>query len=146
MHGGTVEAKRGGRGKGSEFSVRLPVVLALAAERGGEDGEAVRPGQRRRVLVADDNRDAATSLATMLDLLGNQTQTAFDGLEAVELAPVFRPDLILLDIGMPRLNGYDAARRIREQPWGRRVVLVALTGRGRRRTGGSRTRRGSTTT
>jgi signal transduction histidine kinase len=129
MHGGTVEAKSAGHGKGSAFTVRLPIVLSLAPDPDtGANGPG--PGQQRRILVVDDNQDAALSLATLLELMGNQTQTAFDGSQALELAPVFRPDLILLDIGMPRLNGYDTARRIREQPWGRCVVLVALTGWG----------------
>ena len=80
--------------------------------------------------MVDDNRDGATSLAEMLTVMGNETQTAFDGLEAVAVAEAFRPDVILMDIGMPKLNGYDACRRIREQPWGRDVVIVAQTGWG----------------
>jgi CheY-like chemotaxis protein len=80
--------------------------------------------------VVDDNEDAADSLAMMLQMMGNEVRTAHDGLEGVELAATFRPDLVLLDIGMPRLNGYDACRRIREQPWGKNVLLVALTGWG----------------
>jgi CheY-like chemotaxis protein len=84
----------------------------------------------RRFLVADDNRDAADSLALLLQLAGGEVHTAYDGQEAVEAAARLRPDVILLDIGMPRLNGYDAARTIREQPWGKGVVLVALTGWG----------------
>jgi CheY-like chemotaxis protein len=78
----------------------------------------------------DDNRDAATSLAIMLRLMGNESQTAHDGLEALEVAALFRPDLILLDIGMPKLNGYDTARQIRQESWGKHVALVALTGWG----------------
>ena len=84
----------------------------------------------RRILVVDDNRDAAESLAILLKLSGNETHTAHDGLEAVETAAQVRPDLILLDIGLPKMNGYEAARRIREQPWGKSMVLVALTGWG----------------
>ena len=83
-----------------------------------------------RILVVDDNRDAAESLAMMLSLMGNESKTAYDGLEALEVAATFRPDLILLDIGMPKLNGYDTARQIRQQPWGKHAVLVALTGWG----------------
>ena len=85
---------------------------------------------RHRILVVDDNRDAAISLAMILNKMGNETQTAHDGHEAVDVAAAFKPDVILLDIGMPKLNGYDACRRIREQPWGREPFIVALTGWG----------------
>jgi CheY-like chemotaxis protein len=81
-------------------------------------------------LVADDNRDAAESMSMVLRLMGNDVRTVHDGVQAVEEASAFRPDVILLDIGMPRMNGYDAARRIREQGWGKNMVLVALTGWG----------------
>ncbi|MFO0847587.1 MAG: PAS domain-containing protein [Gemmataceae bacterium] len=131
MHGGTVEARSGGPGLGSEFVVRLPVVVPdAAAGRGAEGPAGPVNGVRRRILVVDDNRDSAESLAMMLTLMGNDTRTAHDGLEAVESAPAFGPDVILMDIGMPRLNGFDTARRIRSEPWGRGVVLVALTGWG----------------
>ncbi len=80
--------------------------------------------------MVDDNRDSAASLAMMLQLLGNEVRTAHDGLEAVEVAEQFRPEVVLMDIGMPRLNGYDATRRIREQPWGRDMAIIALTGWG----------------
>ena len=129
MHGGSVEAKSDGHGMGSEFIVRLPVVLSLAQPLNDEE-EPVRSSGRRRVLVVDDNRDAAVSLAMMLKLMGNETKTAHDGLEALDVAAAYRPELILLDIGMPKLNGYDTARHIRQQPWGKGVVLVALTGWG----------------
>ena len=132
MHGGRVEAHSEGYGRGSEFVIRLPVVLSLAQERREEEGggEEARPSARRRILVVDDNGDAAESLAMMLEIMGNEVRTANDGLEGVETAASFRPDVILLDIGMPRLNGYDACRRIREQPWGKNVIIVALTGWG----------------
>ena len=84
----------------------------------------------RRVLVVDDNRDSAESLALLLNVTGNETDTAHDGLEAVAAAERFRPDVVFLDIGLPKLNGFDAASRIREQPWGKNMVLVALTGWG----------------
>lgn len=84
----------------------------------------------RRILVVDDNRDSAFSLAMLLNLTGSETHTAYDGLEAVAEAERFRPDAILLDIGLPKLNGYEAARKIREQPWGTGIVLIALTGWG----------------
>lgn len=131
LHGGTIEARSEGEGRGSAFIVRLPLVLSA--------GQKVEPSvrdlpvgssNRRRILVADDNVDSATSLGQLLELLGNDVSTANDGLQAVEVAEAFRPDVILLDIGMPKLNGYDACRRIREQPWGRNAVMVALTGWG----------------
>ncbi len=130
MHGGSVEAKSDGHGLGSDFVVRLPVVLSYAAQSKNGDEPISGSSTRRRVLVVDDNRDAAMSLAMMLKLMGNDAKTAHDGFEALEVAAVFRPDLILLDIGMPRLNGHETAKRIREQPWDKRVVLVALTGWG----------------
>jgi CheY-like chemotaxis protein len=129
MHGGSVSVRSDGPGAGSEFVVRLPVVLSVVPPQDGVD-DAPRSSARRRVLVVDDNVDAATSLAMMLDLMGCETRTAHDGMEALEVGAGFRPDLILLDIGMPRMNGYDTARRMREEAWGRRVVLVALTGWG----------------
>jgi PAS domain S-box-containing protein len=131
MHGGDIVAESDGHGAGSRFVVRLPVVPTVptdtADDRGG--GRTAKPAGRR-ILVVDDNRDGAGSLAEMLRVMGNDTQTAFDGEEAVALAEAFKPDVILMDIGMPRLNGYEACRRIREQPWGRTVVIVAQTGWG----------------
>ena len=80
--------------------------------------------------MADDNQDSADSLAMMLKIMGNEVRTANDGLQAVDVAAAFRPEVILLDIGMPKLNGYEACRRIREQPWSEKVILIALTGWG----------------
>lgn len=91
-------------------------------------GDSHEPQSKRRVLVVDDNRDSANTLAMMLKLLGNETQTAYDGIEAVSAAEQFHPDLVLMDVGMPRLNGFDATRRIREQPWGKSMTVIALTG------------------
>jgi len=131
LHGGSVEAKSEGPGMGSEFVIRLPVVLSVVHEQRQEDGrQPAGPPGRHRTLVVDDNVDAASSLATLLRLAGHEVRTAHDGLEGVKAAAAFRPDVILLDIGMPRLNGYDACRRIREQPWGKGMVIVALTGWG----------------
>ena len=132
MHGGTVEAASAGQGKGSTFTVSLPVLEGRAEsppEAAVDDGRRVS-GAKRRILVVDDNRDSATSMAMMLRLLGDEVRTAHDGVEAVEVAEAFRPQVVLMDVGMPNLNGYDATRRIREQPWGRSVVVVALTGWG----------------
>ena len=132
MHGGRVEARSDGHDRGSEFVVRLPMVLAVGREvEPPEGGESVGPSTPRRVLVADDNADSAESLGRLLELLGNEVRTASDGVQAVDVAAAFRPDVILLDIGMPKMNGYDACRRIREQPWAEQAVMVALTGWGR---------------
>jgi CheY-like chemotaxis protein len=88
------------------------------------------PTKARHILVVDDNRDSADSLAMLLKLTGHETHTAHDGVAAVEAAATLRPDIVLLDIGLPNLSGYDAARRIRKQPWGKDMVLIALTGWG----------------
>jgi CheY-like chemotaxis protein/two-component sensor histidine kinase len=131
MHGGTVEAQSDGPGKGSEFVVRLSVA-AEVRDRGGRGtpgGEKVAAPAKCRILVVDDNRDSADSLAMLLRIMGNDVHTAHDGLEAVGAAAVFQPDVVLLDIGLPKLNGYEAGRRIREQQ-GKGVVLIALTGWG----------------
>ena len=131
MHGGTVEAHSAGLGHGSEFVVRLPITAG--APRTLSEGLSVNELANttvRRILVVDDNRDAAESLEMLLKLAGHETHIAHDGLEAVQTAAQVRPDLILLDIGLPKINGYEAARRIRNQPWGKSVVLVALTGWG----------------
>jgi CheY-like chemotaxis protein/two-component sensor histidine kinase len=132
MHGGRIEARSDGPGKGSEFIVRLPIpALDTPATLRAPDGDrpAVAPA-RCRVLVADDNHDSASTLSKMLDILGYETHTAHDGPTTLEAAAEFRPDVLLLDIGMPKMNGYDVARRLREQPWGREVVLIAVTGWG----------------
>jgi PAS domain S-box-containing protein len=131
LHGGSVEAFSEGSGKGSEFVVRLP--LAGAAARSGENGadEPAAPLSRpRRILVVDDNRDSADSLALLLGMQGHEVRTRYDGLGAVEEAAVFRPHVALLDIGLPGLNGYEAARRIREGVEGKEILLVAITGWG----------------
>ncbi len=131
MHDGSIVAESGGPGTGSRFVVRLPVVLAVTTDTPDHDGgEKLKPTARRRILVVDDNGDGADSLAEMLRIMGNETQTAHDGLEAVAVAGAFKPDVILMDIGMPRLNGYDACRRIRGEPWGKNIIMVAQTGWG----------------
>jgi signal transduction histidine kinase/ActR/RegA family two-component response regulator len=135
MHGGSVAASSDGPGTGSTFTVRLPVLPSISAE---PESTAAPPhdahppaGSRRRILVVDDSRASARTLATVLELLGNEVNTAHDGIEALEAAEKFLPEVILMDLGMPRLNGYEAARRIREQPWGRGAIIIALTGWGR---------------
>jgi PAS domain S-box-containing protein len=131
MHGGGVEARSEGLGKGSEFIIRLPAV-ATASNDGAQVGVEPHRSKRigRRVVVVDDNHDAAATLSTMLRMMGSEVSTAYDGETGIAAAAEMRPQLILLDIGMPKLNGYDAARRIRGEPWGRLVTLVALTGWG----------------
>jgi PAS domain S-box-containing protein len=130
MHGGSVEARSDGPGTGSEFVVRLPVAAppAPATPHAG-NGAAPPPRGRKRVLVADDNQDAADSLAVLLRLWGHEVHAVHDGQEAVDAAAWFRPEVVILDIGMPRLNGYEAARHIREQARDG-VMLVAVTGWG----------------
>lgn len=122
LHGGTVEAFSAGAGAGSEFAVRLPLVSPEAVTFAGSG--------KRRVLVVDDNRDCASSLAMMLNIMGFETETAADGVEALRVAAVYRPDAIFLDIAMPKLNGYDVCKVIREQAWAKGVVVIALTGWG----------------
>jgi PAS domain S-box-containing protein len=129
LHGGSVEAHSAGPDRGSEFVVRLPLAADLAGVALDCVG-AAPAGSVHRILVVDDNLDAATTLAEMLELMGHETRTAHDGLEALAAAAAFRPDLILLDLGMPKLDGYETSRRIRQEPWGARTVLVALTGWG----------------
>jgi CheY-like chemotaxis protein len=152
MHGGTVSASSGGNGLGSEFLIRLPVMTndsvrgengangrAAAFESDGPSGGDTAPQIRRRILVADDNSDALESLATLLELGGHEVFSAANGALALEAAERNLPEVALLDIGMPKLDGYEVARRIRAQPWGRSMTLVALTGWGqesdRRRSG-----------
>ena len=131
MHHGTVTAHSRGSGRGSEFVVRLPALSgAPASEHAPEPDDDTIAATTRRVLIVDDNVDAAESLATLLKLAGNETRIAHDGLEAVEKAAAYRPDVILLDIGLPKLNGYDACRAIRAKQWGKAIVIVALTGWG----------------
>ncbi len=129
MHGGTVDVHSDGPGLGSEFVVRLPVV-AEALDVVAPPIAALPPTVARRVLIVDDNQDGAESLAMLLELHGHETFKAYDGVEAVDAAGRLRPDAVLLDIGLPRLNGYEVCRRIREQPWGKKMLLVALTGWG----------------
>jgi CheY-like chemotaxis protein len=130
MHAGTVEVHSAGVGQGSEFVLRLPLLAELPPTPRGSAEVRKAEAVPRRLLVVDDNRDAAESLATLLNLGGHEVHLAYDGLEAVEASERVRPDVVLLDIGMPKLNGYEAARRIREQPWGKSIVLVAVTGWG----------------
>jgi CheY-like chemotaxis protein len=131
LHGGTVEARSAGLGKGSEFIVQMPILDSpMPAPQEPVGGEKHLSGPKRRILVVDDNRDAADSMVVMLRIMGHETSTAYDGLEAVQAAAAFRPEVVLLDIGLPKMNGYEAAQHIRKQPWGKGMALIALTGWG----------------
>jgi CheY-like chemotaxis protein len=130
MHAGRVEVHSDGPGKGSEFVVRLPVLFSSDRGYSEDKDDWNRCSSAYRILVVDDNVDSADSLSMLLELMGHDTRTAYDGLAAVETATAFRPNVILLDIGLPKLNGYDACRRIRERQWNETVVIIALTGWG----------------
>ncbi|HEY4234250.1 MAG TPA: CHASE3 domain-containing protein [Lacipirellulaceae bacterium] len=133
MHGGTVEARSAGRDQGSEFLIRLPLSntpLIPAGTTNGGRPERSPAAQPRRILAVDDNKDAVDTLAMMLRIMGHDLQTAYDGMEAVDVAAHFKPEIVLLDIGLPRLNGYEVCRRIRELPDGRNAFIVAITGWG----------------
>jgi signal transduction histidine kinase len=129
MHGGSVLAISDGKDQGAQFEVRLP-VLAGPSNLPAKPNRAAVALPHRRILVVDDNRDNADSLYLVLKLLGQEVYAVHDGLEAIELAERLRPELILLDIGMPGLSGLDVCRHIRQKPWGKEVRLVAVTGWG----------------
>ena len=131
LHDGSVQAFSAGRDKGSQIVVRLPLIEKAAALAPIPTVSAPKAVTAQRILVVDDNQDAANILSMLLELSGNEAHVAFDGVEAVAAAAKLRPDVILMDIGMPKLNGYGAARQIREQPWGKNITLVAVTGLGR---------------
>ena len=132
LHGGTVTAHSQGPGTGSCFTVRLGLLPPADQEArpAAIAGERREGPPRARILVADDNYDAAQSLALVLGMDGHEVRTASDGLEALRIAEEFRPQLVLLDIGMPKLDGYETARRLRERPWSEATRLFALTGWG----------------
>jgi two-component system, chemotaxis family, CheB/CheR fusion protein len=136
LHGGTITARSEGLGKGSEFEVSLPLVSSAETgfphfEYGLQTGSGSFHEAPRQVLVVDDNSDEVDSLAMLLRLHGHEVRTANDGEEALQAGRIFEPEVVMLDLGMPRMDGYDTARRIRSEPWGRETVLVAVTGWGR---------------
>lgn len=131
LHGGNVTAHSEGAGKGSEFVVQLPrIVIHPQAEEPKPQAEGEEDLGHHRVLVVDDNVDAANALAMMLRMFGNEVEVAYSGDEGVSLAERFSPELMLLDLGMPEVDGYEVARRIRGGPWGKSIVISALTGWG----------------
>ncbi|HEY1875215.1 MAG TPA: response regulator [Steroidobacteraceae bacterium] len=133
MHGGSITAHSAGAGAGSEFVIRLPLLTDVAArpeDHAEPPGDRDKPTVSRRILLADDNADALESLATVLRLRGHEVYSAPNGAIALETAVRHMPEVALLDIGMPLLDGYEVARRIRAQEWGKAVTLVALTGWG----------------
>jgi CheY-like chemotaxis protein len=130
LHGGTINASSDGPGRGSTFMVRLPQAAARAAAP-ADSSDTVSTGVAGlRILVADDNQDAADSLAMLLSLEGHAVRVAHGGRAAIALAQSFRPQVVLLDIGMPELDGYGTARLLRKESWGAEIGLIALTGWG----------------
>lgn len=133
MHGGRIDVRSEGPDQGSQFCVRLPllrewVVPETRLNRPEQNGAR---SSKRRVLVVDDNKAAADMLSMVVKMLGNEVRTAGDGWQAVTVAAEFLPDMVVMDLGMPRMNGYEAARHIRQQTWGEKMMLVALTGWGK---------------
>jgi len=131
MHGGSVVARSAGLGHGSEFVVTLPLaaVQTVAAAATPDVGDAAR-AQKKRMLVVDDNGDSAESLALLLALAGHETHVAHDGPEALTRADALRPDAVLLDLGLPGLNGYEVCKRLRVEAWAREIPIIAITGWG----------------
>jgi CheY-like chemotaxis protein len=129
LHGGTIEACSAGLGHGSEFILRLP-LSPLNAGESPQVSDPAPPPARSRILIADDNRDAADSLSMLLELAGHEVRVAHLGRTALSLAQAFRPDVALLDIGMPDLSGYEVAQQLRRESWGQGIQLIALTGWG----------------
>jgi PAS domain S-box-containing protein len=130
LHCGTIEARSDGLGRGSEFVVRLPLTAATPAEASATEVDAPPVACGRRVMVADDNKDAADALAMLLELSGHEVRVAHRGRAALELAQRFRPDVAIIDIGMPDLSGYEVAKELRRESWGAGICLIALTGWG----------------
>jgi len=130
MHGGSIEVHSAGEGQGSEFVVHLPIIKKPAVVSAPVSRLAPESSAQRRILIVDDNRDSADSLAMLLEITGNQTYLAHDGVEALESIEKYHPEVVLLDIGLPKLDGHEVCRRVREQPWGKDIRIIALTGWG----------------
>ena len=130
LHGGRIEAKSQGLGHGSEFVIHLPMLEQQPSNTVPQEITSANDKTIRRILVVDDNRDAADGMAMLLDISGHITMTAYDGVEAIAAVEQFKPELVLLDIGLPHMDGYAVARHLRQQPGGHDFVLAALTGYG----------------
>lgn len=132
LHGGSIEAQSQGLGFGSELIVTLPLAVqpVEALAPGPSRQRPHHPGQPIRVLVADDNKDSADGLALLIDLAGHQVRAVYGGRQALAVGAEFRPEVVILDIGMPDLDGYEVARQIREASWGKHLTLIAITGWG----------------
>ena len=130
MHGGSIEARSAGEGQGSEFVVHLPIIDKPAVTFSPVPYVAPDSSAQRRILIVDDNHDSADSLAMLFEITGNQTYLAHDGVEAIESIEKYRPEVVVLDIGLPKLDGHEVCRRVREQPWGKDIIIIALTGWG----------------
>jgi PAS domain S-box-containing protein len=130
LHGGNIEARSAGIGRGSEFIVRIPVGIPSERPDIEATADVPVPGAGLKILVVDDSRDAADTFAILLELSGHHVQTAYTGQRGLELAETFRPHVLLLDIGIPDLDGYQLAKKIRASPWGRGTILIAVTGWG----------------
>jgi PAS domain S-box-containing protein len=131
LHDGTVNAQSEGAGKGCTFTVRLPIAKATQKERKPQKVVAEKLSNTKfRILVVDDNQDSGRTMSMLLEVKGHDVRTAGDGLEAIAVAEDFRPDVILMDVGMPKLNGYEATQRLRKTDFGRDIMIVALTGWG----------------
>jgi CheY-like chemotaxis protein len=137
LHGGSIEARSEGPGRGSEFAVSLPLA-GTGIPAPAQAAEPARPAQVRHILVVDDNVDAAASLALLLRMAGHRVEVANDGRSALRLAAAVRPEVVLLDLGMPGMDGYEVASRLRQNPANEGMVLLAVSGYGaeadRRRT------------
>lgn len=129
MHGGSITGYSEGEGTGTEFVVRLPAMQQLPVRRPRAESQTDLPAGRR-ILVVDDNFDSAESMATLLSMSGNECEMAHDGTIAIQIAETFKPDVILLDIGLPGINGFEVCRTIREKPWGPGIHIIAMTGWG----------------
>jgi CheY-like chemotaxis protein len=131
MHGGRIKAESAGPGQGSSFSFQLPVLAAPdPGSLSGSPQSATTGAARRKVLVVDDNKAAADTLAMAVEMMGHEVRVASNGQEGVELASRFLPAVVLMDLGMPVMDGWEAARQIRGREWGKNIVLIALTGWG----------------
>jgi CheY-like chemotaxis protein len=129
LHGGSVEARSDGLGKGSEFLIRLP-FLDLPAPVSKAVAKEHQPKNARKILVVDDNIDAAETMALLLSTMGHEAKAAHEGKTGLKLAEEYRPEIILLDIGLPGLNGYEVVQKIKSTEWGKRIKVVAVTGWG----------------